>query len=202
MQSDPHPWVEALTLTCRQIWTNLSHQDHFPDSSGIVREQVWLEICQSAFDVSLEAFSRIRKISNEGRANMSMDTQCLQYNLDMIHKCRPPRGKHYVDAFIRASYMDEEDLLAWIRENWQVYSYRHMHGLLSMTLSSVLRNKRFREAVVMLDELYDALPDDSSGVVGALMPSTSKMFEEGGSKISSFISKGFSRQKSNQSNSV
>lgn len=119
----------------------------------------------------------------------------------MIHKCRPPRGKHYVDAFIRASYMDEEDMLSWIRENWQVYSYRHMYGLLSMTLSSVLRNKRFREAVTMLDELYAASPDNSS-MVGALMPSTSKMFEESGSKISNFISKGFSRQKSNQSNAI
>lgn len=193
--------MDSLTHTCRQIWTNLNQQDHFPDSSGIVREQVWLEICQCAFDVSLEAFSRIRKISNEGRANFSMDSQCLQYNLDMIHKCRPPRGKHYVDAFIRASYMDEEDMLSWIRENWQVYSYRHMYGLLSMTLSSVLRNKRFREAVTMLDELYAASPDNSS-MVGALMPSTSKMFEESGSKISNFISKGFSRQKSNQSNAI
>jgi hypothetical protein len=121
----------------------------------LVREQVWLEVCQASFDSFLGGLSRVRKCTNEGRASMTMDAAVLHNNLNSIHPCRPPRGRHYIDAFIQASYMSEEEMLTWIRENYQTYAYRHLFGLLTQTLSSVINNKKLKDATAMLDQLYD-----------------------------------------------
>ena len=31
--------------------------------------------------------------------------------------------------------MPEEDLIVWVNENWRKYAYRHIIGLLNMTLA-------------------------------------------------------------------
>ena len=63
----------------------------------------------------------------------------------------------YADYYVRATYLQEEELIKWVQENWQMYAYRHVLGLLNMTLSSLLNNnKRLKEAVAMIDALYDS----------------------------------------------
>ena len=129
----------------------------------MVREQVWLELCQSAFDIVLEGFSRVKKVSTEGRASMAMDVSSMHTALDAIHPCRPPRGKLHVDNFVRASYLSEEEVLEWVRNNWQGYAYRHLLGLLTQVYMSsnnnmnvnVLKKKRYNTAVAVLDSFYD-----------------------------------------------
>jgi len=116
---------------------------------------VWLEICQSAFDIAIEGFSRVRKCSSEGRAAMSMDIFALHDGLNNIHLCRPPRGKHYVDNYLRAFYMNEEEIMRWVQDNWQSYSYRHIHGLLSQTMTSMLNSKKLKDALLVIDGLYE-----------------------------------------------
>jgi hypothetical protein len=37
-----------------------------------------MEVCQAAFGVLLEGFSRVRRMSSEGRAAMAMDVSDLQ----------------------------------------------------------------------------------------------------------------------------
>lgn len=120
--------------------------------------QVWLEVCQAAFDVMLDGFCKIKKVSSEGRAAMTMDVFALHEGLNSVHLCRPPRGKHHIDSYLRMSYMNEEGIMEWVVENYNSYAYRHIYGLLVQTIgasSSMLNNsKKFKEAVATLDELY------------------------------------------------
>ncbi len=96
----------------------------------------------------------MRKCSAEGRASMTMDVFASHEELNIVHLCRPPRGKHHLDSFLRTSYLSEEDLIAWVRENWRSYAYRHMLGLLTQQLSSVLNSKKLKDAVAVIDGLY------------------------------------------------
>ncbi len=117
---------------------------------------MWMEICQAAFDTVIEGFSRIRKVSAEGRAAMSMDVAFLQGSLHNIHTCRPPRGRFHLDALIQASSLgDDDQLFDWIRENWQSYAYRHIHGILIRNMTSMLNSKRLKDAVAVIDSLYE-----------------------------------------------
>jgi hypothetical protein len=135
-----------------------------------------MEVCQAAFDVALEGFSRVRKCSSEGRAMMSLDLFSLHEGLNSVHLCRPPRGKHYVDDYLRTFYLPEDDLLQWVREHWQSYAYRHIHGLLSQTLSSMLNNKKFKDAVTMIDTFYEYDKKESSSSVSNLLPQRESKF--------------------------
>jgi hypothetical protein len=127
----------------------------FAEASALVREQVWLEMCQCAFDTVLEGLSRVRKCSTEGRASMTMDISALHTGLDSVHVCRPPRGKQYVDNYVKALYLSDEEVVHWAQQNWQSYTQRHLHGLLHQAMSSVMKKKRLKDSLTALDALYE-----------------------------------------------
>ena len=164
-REQPHDWVDLLVFNCRHVWEYLLSQQDSAETSELVREQLWIELCQSAFDTVIEAYSKLRKTTTQGRALMSLNVSALHNALDAIHSCRPPRGKHHIDNYIRAFYMSETDMLQWINENWMAYCYRHIHGLLTQTMSSLVLNKKFKDAVAMLDTLYDYADDKPSSTL-------------------------------------
>lgn len=163
----------------------------FADASDMVREQVWLEVCQAAFDVLLEGFSRVRKVSQEGRTTMIRDTFVLKNALDSVHSCNALFAVH-VESFVHASSLPEDEMMEWIRENWSTYAYRHMHGLLTQTLTSVLNTKKIKDATFVVDNLYDLngpLKDDGPSNSGLSMFTASggfSMREE--SKLTNLLS--------------
>lgn len=166
LRESHHDWVDTLADYFEEVWEVLSSSDGFLDA--LVREQVWMELCQCAFDALLEGFAKVRKVSAEGRAAMIMDIASLHDGIDNIHGCRPPRGKHHLNGFVAAAGMPEDEmLLTWIRENWQVYSYRHIHGLLTQTLGHSGSNKRFKDAVAMVDALYDSNVHTNASATGS-----------------------------------
>uniref|UniRef100_A0A7S3GUM0 Syndetin C-terminal domain-containing protein n=1 Tax=Spumella elongata TaxID=89044 RepID=A0A7S3GUM0_9STRA len=150
--------------------------EQFAESSPLLREQVWLEICEAAFDVCLEGYSKVRKCSVEGRSSMTTDTMALHDALNTIHLCRPPRGKHYIDNFLRSAMLSEEELLAWVRDNWESYAYRHVHGLLTQVLFSMLNSKKLKDAVAMIDGLYELKDSESTSTLSGLLSQTDGTF--------------------------
>lgn len=86
---------------------------------------------------------------------MTTDNIALHDALNTIHLCRPPRGKHYIDNFLRSAMLSEEELMNWVRDNWESYAYRHVHGLLTQVLFSMLHSKKLKDAVAVIDNLYD-----------------------------------------------
>lgn len=50
--------------------------------------KVWMEVCQCQFDLVMEGYSRVRKVSPEGRSAMTMDVFALHDGLNSIHLCR------------------------------------------------------------------------------------------------------------------
>lgn len=167
MLSEPHEWVESLVMNCSVIWDFMERSNDFSEASILVREQVWLEVCQAAFDTVLEGFSRVKKCATEGRASMTMDLSALHTGLDGIHVCKPPRGKQYVDNFVKASYLSEDELVHWVEQNWQNYAYRHLHSLL--TNSSVMKKKRLKEAIAILDSYYDQASREENSLSDMLL---------------------------------
>ena len=137
---------------------------------------MWLEICQAAFDVCLEGYAKVRKCSVEGRSAMTTDNMALHDALNTIHLCRPPRGKHYVDNFLRSALLSEEELLGWVRDNWESYAYRHVHGLLTQVLFSMLNSKKLKDATALIDSLYELKDSESTSTLSSLMAQTDGTF--------------------------
>jgi len=185
-------WVDKLVASCREVWEFMSSSDEFADSSALVREQVWLELCQTSFDITIDGFCKAKRVSPEGRAAMLRDVLALQEGLDRVHPCRSPRGLLHVEAYLRAASLGEEEMMAWIGENWQAYAYRHMYGLVSQTFSSMmdLSSKRLKQATAVLDKLYEVEEKETkdavySNLLTQRLTSSSSSSEESSSTSSS-----------------
>ena len=61
--------------------------------------------------------------------------------------------------------MSEDEMMSWVRESYQVYAYRHILGLLTQTLASVINSKKLKDATAVIDSLYDVETerDDNNG---------------------------------------
>jgi hypothetical protein len=158
--------IVVMVTVCRvlwlQVWEYMEKGDEFAEASTLVREQVWLELCQCAFDTVLEGLSRVRKCSTEGRASMTMDVSALHTGLDHRHVCRPPRGRGYVDMYIKALYLTEDETVRWALSQCQTYAHRHLVGLLKQALSSMLAQRKLSQSLAALDAEYDELENEES----------------------------------------
>lgn len=167
-------WVERLRQHCQAAWTHLEGPSGL---SAMVREQAWLELVQAAWDTVLEGVSRIRRLSAEGKAGLLLDMETLQTTLNSIRPCMPPRGKDYIEGYVLASTMTEPDMMEWVRQCWQEFAYRHIISLLNYTLNSVMSSKRLKDAIVIVDALYEE--DRPESKLGNLNLLAGKVREEG-----------------------
>jgi hypothetical protein len=160
----PNAWVELLVQNCREVWKFLNEDNEFTLVHELAREQTWMELCQAAYDIVLDAFSKAKKNNALGstttssdacRQGIMIDLVALQSSLESVHSCRPARGKDYVEEYVRATGLPDDDMMQWVRSNWQMYAYRHMKSLISQTLASVMKKTKLKECLVVLDGLYD-----------------------------------------------
>ena len=150
-------WAEKMIKNCESVWNYMGNNDEFAEAASLVREQVWLELCQANFDVVLDGVCRAKRVSSEGRLAMIRDVVAIQEGLEKIHTCRSPRTLPHVEAYLRSASLASEEMMLWIQDNYQSYAYRHMYGLVVQTFSSVMsiNQTRLKEAISFLDELYD-----------------------------------------------
>lgn len=164
-EGKPNPWVDLLVANCKEVWSFLNEENEFSIVHEVARDQAWMELCQTAFDMTLDAISVAKKSnslvgsnstsSENCRQAMNADLEALQNSLDSIRSCRPARGKEHVEEFVRATGLSEDDTMQWVRDNWQMYAYRHSNSLIKQTLGSVMKKSKLKEALEELDTLYD-----------------------------------------------
>jgi len=167
-------WVQQLIKTCSDIWLSVSNNNIFAGiislmfsaEPSFVCEDLWLEVTQAAFDVAMDGFAKLRKVSSEGRAAFLRDVAALDQGLTAVHPFRALRGSAHLEALIRAGSLSENELLNWMRENCTKYAYRHLLGVATQALSSALilnsTNRRLKGAIALLDELYKSRSEKQS----------------------------------------
>lgn len=119
---------------------------------------------------------------------MTMDVFALHEGLNAVHLCRPPRGKHHVDGYLRMSYLGDEELLVWVRENFQAYAYRHVLGMLTQIMAGSVMgssSKRLKDAVALIDSLYDT---DTLNTAANGFGQTGSVHSSSGNTLSNLLS--------------
>ncbi|OQR85576.1 hsp70-like protein [Achlya hypogyna] len=138
--SDQHnEYVVALVRMCGMFWGTLQ-------GSAVpipVRDEIWSYVVRAIMEALVEGYANVKKCSMEGRALMSMDLIALQNGLDLInHVSNQDQslwGRSYVNNYIKAYYLQEKELLAFIAANKK--NYRKAH-LVSLALNGVCGMRR------------------------------------------------------------
>jgi hypothetical protein len=129
---------------------------------------MWCTIVSHIMERFVEGFSRVKKCSVTGRGLMSLDVgtvyaACAKSG-PVVPTCLS-RDKSYCDAYIAASYYDNEhDLVDWISKNRAGYALRHMRAILNNGIGLTIKKKAAKDAAVAIDALYLAPPPDSTAV--------------------------------------
>lgn len=101
---------------------------------------------------SVRRFSNAKKCSVAGRALMQLDfTHCMSI-LELLSTYKYPHHHRYVDAYVKAYYMEKETLETWIidERNKRNYSTKQFAALI--TCSCVNDKKSRQKLMAMLNQ--------------------------------------------------
>jgi hypothetical protein len=105
-------FVKQFKLFDFRLKTSLAHQT----STSMVK-LIWRETIIFAFECLVDGYALVKKCNNEGRALMSLDLRSLVSALEAFVPLKPLPHVDYVDAFIKAYYLSEAELLKWAGEH-------------------------------------------------------------------------------------
>lgn len=71
----------------------------------------------SFYCVPFSSYANVKKCSNEGRALMQLDFQQFLMKLEKLTDIRPIPDKEFVETYIKAYYLTENDMERWIKEH-------------------------------------------------------------------------------------
>ncbi|GMH97797.1 hypothetical protein TrST_g12661 [Triparma strigata] len=69
-------------------------------------------------------------------------------------KVTPPRGKNWVDSYVKAWYFDEVDLLKWITQNKGSYNLHHSVALVVSGVGRHMKKRDLKNLLTKLEQLY------------------------------------------------
>lgn len=143
-------YVEQLVSHMQQLASSLSELYVPPHAYRLLMDEAVSAVCEHM----VEGYSQIKKVTDEGRAQMSLDTKTLHAALrKLLPDMAPSVG--YVEDYIRAFYLPPEDLIAWARSHPQ---YLMRHRMAMMTLNGVyagLKKKEQQEVLEALTQLVE-----------------------------------------------
>ncbi|KAM9308738.1 syndetin isoform 2-T2 [Gastrophryne carolinensis] len=100
----------------------------------------------------VEGYANVKKCSNEGRALMQLDFQQFLMKLEKLTDIRPIPDKEYVETYIKAYYLTENDMERWIKEHRE-YSTKQLSNLVSVCLGSHINKKARQKLLAAIDDM-------------------------------------------------
>jgi len=140
---------EMMVDPLDSLWKFLSTAGKLPRT---ILDSTWTNLITISYEAMLEAFARIPQSSTEGRSLMSMDVAAFAtaFSFREMKERKADRSTddehHFVpstpvnmtvlleerqrlDTYIKIYYLPEEDVLAWLEENYSTYRFNHCCSL-------------------------------------------------------------------------
>ncbi|XP_069681255.1 syndetin isoform X2 [Periplaneta americana] len=109
---------------------------------------LWENIVHLTSNTFVEGFSNAKKCSNGGRGLMQLDFTQFLSKLEKLTSIRPIPGKDYVEQYVKAYYLPEAALEAWVKEHNE-YSCKQLLALVSCACQN---NKKTRQRLTAIIE--------------------------------------------------
>ncbi|XP_034238333.1 syndetin isoform X2 [Thrips palmi] len=141
VSSQHSPYVDSVLRDMQIFSMRLEEAASHLFISKDVHNTLWealVIVCCSTF---VEGFSNAKKCATGGRALMQLDFTQFISKLEKLTTLRPIPHKEYVELYVKAYYIPEEQLEKWIREHTQ-YSSKHLQTLIQCACQN---NKKTRQ---------------------------------------------------------
>lgn len=113
---------------------------------------LWEHCIRLANRTIVEGYANVKKCSNEGRALMQLDFQQFLMKLEKLTDIRPIPDKEFVETYIKAYYLTENDMERWIKEHRE-YSTKQLTNLVNVCLGSHINKKARQKLLSAIDDI-------------------------------------------------
>lgn len=100
----------------------------------------------------VEGFASAKKCSNEGRALMQLDFQQYLMKLEKLTDIRPIPDREFVETYVKAFYLTENEMERWIREHKE-YSAKQLTSLVTCGVGSHLTKKGKQKLLSIIEDM-------------------------------------------------
>ncbi|XP_056154073.1 syndetin isoform X1 [Lampris incognitus] len=117
-----------------------------------VSNVLWEHCIRLANRTVVEGYANVKKCSNEGRALMQLDFQQFLTKLEKLTDLRPIPDKEFVETYIKAYYLTENDMEQFIK-NHREYSMKQLANLVNVCLGSHINKKARQKLLAAIDDI-------------------------------------------------
>ncbi|KAE8596232.1 hypothetical protein XENTR_v10016019 [Xenopus tropicalis] len=151
IMSQHNLYVDALLKEFEQFNKKLSELSKHVRIPLPVSNILWEHCIRLANRTLVEGYANVKKCSNEGRALMQLDYQQFLMKLEKLTDIRPIPDKEFVETYIKAYYLTENDMERWIKEHRE-YSTKQLTNLVNVCLGSHINKKARQKLLAAIDD--------------------------------------------------
>ncbi|XP_039734016.1 syndetin isoform X1 [Pteropus medius] len=152
IMSQHNIYVDALLKEFEQFNRKLNDVSKRVRIPLPVSNILWEHCIRLANRTIVEGYANVKKCSNEGRALMQLDFQQFLMKLEKLTDIRPIPDKEFVETYIKAYYLTENDMERWIKEHRE-YSTKQLTNLVNVCLGSHINKKARQKLLAAIDDI-------------------------------------------------
>ncbi|XP_017280178.1 syndetin isoform X2 [Kryptolebias marmoratus] len=152
IMSQHNIYVDILLKEFEQFNKRLSDVSRHVRIPLPVSNVLWEHCIRLANRTLVEGYSNVKKCSNEGRALMQLDFQQFLMKLEKLTDLRPIPDKEFVETYIKAYYLTENDMEQFIK-NHREYSMKQLANLVNVCLGSHINKKARQKLLAAIDDI-------------------------------------------------
>ncbi|KAM6959486.1 syndetin isoform 2-T2 [Aplochiton taeniatus] len=152
IMSQHNVYVDVLLKEFEQFNVRLGDVSRHVRIPLAVSNVLWEHCIRLANRTLVEGYANVKKCSNEGRALMQLDFQQFLTKLEKLTDLRPIPDKEFVETYIKAYYLTENDMEQFIK-NHREYSMKQLANLVNVCLGSHINKKAKQKLLAAIDDI-------------------------------------------------
>ncbi|KAM6899426.1 syndetin isoform 2-T2 [Xenentodon cancila] len=152
IMSQHNIYVDVLLKEFEQFTIRLGDVSRHVRIPLPVSNVLWEHCIRLANRTLVEGYANVKKCSNEGRALMQLDFQQFLMKLEKLTDLRPIPDKEFVETYIKAYYLTENDMEQFIK-NHREYSMKQLANLVNVCLGSHINKKARQKLLAAIDDI-------------------------------------------------
>uniref|UniRef100_A0A8C6U4V5 VPS50 EARP/GARPII complex subunit n=1 Tax=Neogobius melanostomus TaxID=47308 RepID=A0A8C6U4V5_9GOBI len=152
IMSQHNIYVDVLLKEFEQFHQRLADVSRHVRIPLPVSNVLWEHCIRLANRTLVEGYANVKKCSNEGRALMQLDFQQFLMKLEKLTDLRPIPDKEFVETYIKAYYLTENDMEQFIK-NHREYSMKQLANLVNVCLGSHINKKARQKLLAAIDDI-------------------------------------------------
>lgn len=114
--------------------------------------RLWKQIVVNAIEVMVDGFANAKKCNDQGRASMQLDFKVFVAALEKLTDLRPIPHLQFMDAYIKAYYLTEDEAENWIKEHRE-YSSKQLMSVILTGVGNRAQKKNRQRFITVIEEL-------------------------------------------------